>query len=205
MCWLDVQTAAVRVDDQFIGTVGTVRDITQHHHDYAQKRWEAEHDPLTRLLNRRGLTRHLEELLMQWQSHDKPTAVMLFDLDRFKPVNDQGGHALGDQMLQQIANIVQSEIRSSDYAARQGGDEFAVLLPGCTPARALTIAESLRASIAASFIESEDRQWQVTASIGVSHFRPEDTSIDDVLNRADAASYRAKQCGRNRVEGDVDI
>ncbi|BBI70520.2 hypothetical protein HAALTHF_05040n [Vreelandella aquamarina] len=119
--WLDVQTAAVRVDDQFIGTVGTVRDITQHHHDYAQKRWEAEHDPLTRLLNRRGLTRHLEELLMQWQSHDKPTAVMLFDLDRFKPVNDQGGHALGDQMLQHIANIVQSEIRSSDYAARQGG------------------------------------------------------------------------------------
>ena len=203
--WLDVQTAAVRVDDQFIGTVGTVRDITQHHHDYAQKRWEAEHDPLTRLLNRRGLTRHLEELLMQWQSHDKPTAVMLFDLDRFKPVNDQGGHALGDQMLQQIANIVQSEIRSSDYAARQGGDEFAVLLPGCTPARALTIAETLRASIAASFIEAEDRQWQVTASIGVSHFRPEDTSIDDVLNRADAASYRAKQCGRNRVEGDVDI
>ncbi|BBM05199.1 hypothetical protein HAALTHF_05030n [Vreelandella aquamarina] len=87
----------------------------------------------------------------------------------------------------------------------KGGDEFAVLLPGCTPARALTIAESLRASIAASFIEAEDRQWQVTASIGVSHFRPEDTSIDDVLNRADAASYRAKQCGRNRVEGDVDI
>ena len=205
VCWLDVQTAAVRVDEQFIGTVGTVLDITQHHNDYAQKRWEAEHDPLTRLLNRRGLTRHLEGLLMQWQSKDKPTAVMLFDLDRFKPVNDQGGHALGDQMLQEIARIVQSEIRISDYAARQGGDEFAVLLPGCTPARALTIAESLRASIAASFIEAEGRQWQVTASIGVSHFRQEDTTIDDVLNRADAASYRAKQSGRNRVQGDVDV
>ncbi|WP_386081917.1 diguanylate cyclase [Vreelandella sp. F11] len=205
MYWLDVQTAAVHVDDQFIGTVGTVRDITQHHHDYAQKLWEAEHDPLTRLLNRRGLTRHLEELLMQWQSKDKPTAVLLFDLDRFKPVNDQGGHALGDQMLQQIAHIVQSGIRSSDYAARQGGDEFAVLLPGCTPARALTIAESLRASIAASFIEAEGRQWQVTASIGVSHFHQEDTTIDDVLNRADAESYRAKQRGRNKVEGDVDV
>lgn len=205
MCWLDVQTAAVRVDDQFIGTVGTVRDITQHHHDYAQKRWEAEHDSLTGLLNRRGLTRHLEELLIQWQSTDKPTAIILFDLDHFKPVNDQGGHALGDQMLQQIASIVQSEIRSSDYAARQGGDEFAVLLPGCTPVRALTIAESLRASIAASFLEAEGRQWQVTASIGVSHFRHGDTTIDDVLSRADVASYRAKQSGRNKVESDVDV
>ena len=202
--WLDVSTAAVRVEGHFIGTVGTVLDITQHQQDYAQKRWEAEHDSLTGLLNRRGLTRHLEELLIQWQGSEKPTAVMLFDLDHFKPVNDQGGHALGDQMLQQIARIVQSEIRSSDYAARQGGDEFAVLLPGCTPARALTIAESLRASIADSSIEAQGRQWQVTASIGVSHFHQGDKTIDDILSRADTASYRAKKSGRNKVEGDAD-
>lgn len=202
--WLDVSTAAVRVEGHFIGTVGTVLDITQHQQNYAQKRWEAEHDSLTGLLNRRGLTRHLEELLIQWQVSEKPTAVMLFDLDHFKPVNDQGGHALGDQMLQQIARIVQSEIRSSDYAARQGGDEFAVLLPGCTPARALTIAESLRASIEDSSIEAQGRQWQVTASIGVSHFHQGDKTIDDILSRADTASYRAKQSGRNKVEGDAD-
>lgn len=202
--WLDLQTAAIRIGDEFIGNVGTVRDITQHHQAYAQKRWEAEHDPLTDLLNRRGLTRCLEELFIQWQSVEKPTSVMVFDLDHFKPVNDRGGHALGDQMLQQIAHIVQNEIRSSDYAARQGGDEFAVLLPGCTPGRAVTIAESLRASIAASSIEAEGRQWQVTASIGVSHFSEGDVTIDDVLNRADAASYRAKQSGRNKVDGDVD-
>ena len=202
--WLDVNTAAVSIEDQFIGTVGTVRDITQHQQDYAQKLWEAEHDSLTGLLNRRGLTRYLEELFIQWQGAEKPTAVMFFDLDHFKPINDQGGHALGDQVLQQIARIVQSEIRSSDHAARQGGDEFAVLLPGCTLARALTIAESVRTSINASSIEAQGRQWQVTASIGVSHFRQGDKTIDDVLNRADTASYRAKQRGRNKVDGDIE-
>ncbi|WP_404376001.1 diguanylate cyclase [Vreelandella aquamarina] len=202
--WLDVHTAAVRVSNQFIGTVGTVRDITQHQNEYAQKHWEAEHDPLTGLLNRRGLRRHLEELLIQWQSMEKPTAVILFDLDHFKPVNDQGGHALGDQVLQQVANILQSEIRSSDWAARQGGDEFAVIMPGCTTARALTIADSLRGSIAASSIEAQGRQWKVTASIGVSHFHPGDKTIDEVLNRADTASYQAKQSGRNKIEGYVD-
>ncbi|HAV44302.1 GGDEF domain-containing protein [Halomonas aquamarina] len=91
-----------------------------------------------------------------------------------------------------------------DYAARQGGDEFAVLLPGCTPARALTIAESLRVSIAESSIEAQGRQWQVTASIGVSHFHQGDNTIDDILSRADMASYQAKQSGRNKVEGDAD-
>ncbi|ASK18981.1 sensor domain-containing diguanylate cyclase [Halomonas sp. N3-2A] len=198
--WLDIHTAAIRVNDKFIGTVGTVRDITQHYNDYAQKNWEAEHDPLTRLLNRRGLRRHLKELFNQWQSTEKPTAVILFDLDHFKPVNDQGGHALGDQMLQQIASVIQNEVRSSDYTARQGGDEFAILLPGCTPERAPKIAESLRASIAACSIEGNGRQWKVTASIGVSHFHKGDKTIDDVLSRADAASYRAKKSGRNKIE-----
>lgn len=200
--WLDVQTAAVLVNKEFIGTVGTVRDITQHQNDYAQKHWESEHDPLTGLLNRRGLIRHVEEAFIDWQNTGKPTVVLAFDLDKFKSVNDQGGHAVGDQLLQQVAAIIKNEIRSSDHAARQGGDEFTVLLPGCTPIRALSIAESLRASIAANPVVSGDQQWQVTASIGISDFRQGDNTFQDVLKRADAASYRAKQKGRNKVEAD---
>lgn len=200
--WLDVHTAAIHVEGEFIGIVGTVRDVTRHHQDYAQKRWEAEHDPLTGLLNRRGLTRHLEEALFEWKTMGKPTAVFLFDLDHFKPVNDKGGHAVGDLMLQQVAETIQSVVRSSDHAARQGGDEFAVLLYGCTPARAVTIAETLRASIASCSIESEDQRWHVTASIGVSHFQAGDETIEAVLSRADAASYQAKDGGRNKVVSD---
>ncbi|ASK17899.1 sensor domain-containing diguanylate cyclase [Halomonas sp. N3-2A] len=200
--WLDVHTAAIHVEGGFIGIVGTVRDVTQHQQDYAQKRWEAEHDPLTGLLNRRGLTRHLEEALFQWKTTGKPTAVFLFDLDHFKPINDNGGHSVGDLMLQQVAETIQSVVRSSDHVARQGGDEFAVLLNGCTFARAVTIAETLRSRIASCSVEFEDQRWCVTASIGVSHFQASDETIEAVLDRADAASYQAKHGGRNKVVSD---
>lgn len=197
--WLDVHAGAIHVDGEFIGIVGAVRDITQHRHDDALRRWEAEHDPLTGLLNRRGLTRRLEEALVEWQKTGTPTAVLLFDLDHFKPINDQGGHALGDCMLQQVAETVRSVVRSSDHAARQGGDEFAVLLSGCSPGQALTLAEVLRERVASRPVEHQGKRWYVTASIGVSCLQPGDEAIDAVLDRADAASYQAKRGGRDRV------
>ncbi|GHE21787.1 hypothetical protein GCM10017767_23080 [Halomonas urumqiensis] len=203
--WLDVQAGAIHVDGEFIGIVGAVRDITQHRHDDAMRRWEAEHDPLTGLLNRRGLTRRLEEALVEWQKVGTRTAVLLFDLDHFKPINDQGGHALGDRMLQQIADTVRTLVRSSDHAARPGGDEFTVLLNGCSPEQALTLANVLRERIASRHVDQEGQRWSVTASIGISHFQPGDHAIDDILARADAASYRAKKAGRNRVVSDNEV
>lgn len=197
--WLDVHAGAIQVEGEFIGIVGAVRDITQHRHDDALRRWEAEHDPLTGLLNRRGLTRRLEEALVEWQKAGTQAAVLLFDLDHFKPINDQGGHALGDRMLQQVADAVRSVVRSSDHAARQGGDEFAVLLSGCSPDQALVLAEALREQIGSCPVEQGDKRWYVTASIGVSHFQSGEESIKAVLDRADAASYRAKRGGRDRV------
>ncbi|MDT0500681.1 MULTISPECIES: diguanylate cyclase [unclassified Halomonas] len=202
--WLDIHTSAIHVEGEFIGVVGTVRDITQHRHDDALRRWEAEHDPLTGLLNRRGLTRRLEEALVEWQKTGDQTAVLLFDLDHFKPINDQGGHALGDRMLQRIAETIRGVARSSDHAARQGGDEFAVLLTGCSLDQAQTLAEVLRERVASLAIEHQEHRWQVTASIGISCFQPGDREIDAMLARADAASYRAKQGGRNRVVIDED-
>ncbi len=199
LLWLDVHTNAISVDGEFIGLVGVVRDITQRQHEDALRRWEAEHDPLTGLLNRRGLERRLEDAFAEWQKAGISSALLLFDLDHFKCINDTGGHALGDSMLQQVAAAMGSEARSSDHAARQGGDEFAMLLPGCKLPRALQIAESLRARIAELSVEQHGQSWQVTASIGVSTFQPDDLTIHEVMKRADAASYAAKSRGRNEV------
>ncbi|MCL7942066.1 diguanylate cyclase [Halomonas sp. ATCH28] len=199
LIWLDVHTNAISVDGEFIGLVGAVRDITQRQHEDALRRWEAEHDPLTGLLNRRGFERRLEEAFTEWQKVGTPSAVLLFDLDHFKRINDEGGHALGDSMLQQVAAAMGAETRSSDHAARQRGDEFAMLLPGCELSRAMHIAESLRARITDLGQEGHGRTWRVTASIGVSGFQRADQAIDDVVNRADAASYQAKSQGRNGV------
>lgn len=197
--WLDVHTKAIHVNGEFIGLVGAVRDITQRRHEDARRRWEAEHDPLTGLLNRRGFGRRLEEAFAAWEQAGTPSALLLFDLDHFKPVNDEGGHALGDSMLRQVAAAMGTVTRSSDHAARQGGDEFAVLLPGCAWPRARRIAEALRARIAACSVEQDGRHWRVTASVGVSTFQRGDESGGDAVRRADAASYRAKAQGRDAV------
>ncbi|PRY73189.1 sensor domain-containing diguanylate cyclase [Halomonas ventosae] len=197
--WLDVHTNAISVDGEFIGLVGAVRDITQRQHEDALRRWEAEHDPLTGLLNRRGFERRLEEAFTEWQKVGTPSAVLLFDLDHFKRINDEGGHALGDSMLRQVAAAMGAEARSSDHAARQGGDEFAMLLPGCELPRAMQIANALRTRISALGLEQHGTTWRVTASIGVSGFQQADQTIDGVIHRADTASYQAKSRGRNGV------
>lgn len=197
--WLDVHAKAIHVEGAFIGLVGAVRDITQRQHEDALRRWEAEHDPLTGLLNRRGFERRLEEAFAAWEKADAPSALLLFDLDHFKPINDEGGHALGDGMLRLVAEAMEAVTRSSDHAARQGGDEFALLLPGCEWARAVRIAETLRDRIEHQGLEQHGRVWRVTVSIGVSTFQRDDTTVDDAVRRADAASYRAKARGRNAV------
>lgn len=197
--WVEVQARMIHVNDEFIGAVGTIRDITQRRQEAKQRRWEAEHDPLTGLLNRRGLVRRLEEALVEWQKSGTQTAVLVFDLDKLKWVNDRGGHALGDRMLQQVAKTTRDVVRSSDHVARLGGDEFVVLLTGCSLDRAYTLAEELRARVASDVIEQQGQSWNVTASIGVSNFKPGDESIDLVLARGDAASYRVKKSGRNKV------
>ncbi|MDW7748841.1 diguanylate cyclase [Halomonas sp.] len=198
--WLDVHASAVHVGGDFIGLVGSVRDITQRRHDDALRRWEAEHDPLTGLLNRRGFERRLEDAFADWEKAGTPGTLVLFDLDHFKPVNDQGGHALGDEMLKRVAGAMRTVTRSSDHAARQGGDEFALLLNGCGIHQAMTIAEALRERVETQSVEQDGHIWRVTASLGVSQFHADDKSVEAVIARADAASYQAKARGRNGVD-----
>ena len=199
--WLDIHARVVMVSqaDYSLGMVGMVKDITERRELEALQRWEAEHDPLTGLLNRRGFERRLEEAFAEFQKTCTPSALLLFDLDHFKPINDEGGHALGDEMLRRIAQVVAWEVRRSDHVARQGGDEFGVLLPSCTLNQAKTIAESLRKSVSEISVTHQEKQYTVTLSIGVTSFDEDDNSITDAMARADAGSYEAKAEGRNAL------
>ncbi|MBZ0329263.1 diguanylate cyclase [Halomonas sp. ANAO-440] len=197
--WVEVHASQVKGSDQPLGFVGMVKDITERRQQEALQRWEAEHDPLTGLLNRRGFERRLEEALAEYAKTGTPSVLILFDLDHFKPINDEGGHALGDEMLRRIAQVVAWEVRRSDHVARQGGDEFAVLLPSCTLKQAEEIAESLRRVVSEVTVVNESRVYSITLSMGVTAFQEGDDAVETVLARADAASYKAKANGRNAV------
>ncbi|XKG79792.1 diguanylate cyclase [Vreelandella aquamarina] len=199
--WLDIHARVVMLSKggHSLGLVGVVKDITERRQQEALQRWEAEHDPLTGLLNRRGFDRRLEEAFADFQKTSTPSALLLFDLDHFKPINDEGGHALGDEMLRRIAQVVAWEVRRSDHVARQGGDEFGVLLPSCTLTQAQRIAESLRQAVSEVSVTHEGKEYTVTLSIGVTAFDESDDTVETALSRADAASYEAKGQGRDGV------
>ncbi|GGW50606.1 hypothetical protein GCM10007158_09460 [Vreelandella hamiltonii] len=199
--WLDIHARVVMLTQggHSLRLVGVVKDITERRQQEALQRWEAEHDPLTGLLNRRGFERRLEEAFADFQKTSTPSALLLFDLDHFKPINDEGGHALGDEMLRRIAQVVAWEVRRSDHVARQGGDEFGVLLPSCTLSQARVIADSLRKAVSEVSVTHEDKEYTVTLSIGVTVFDESDDAVEVALARADAASYDVKGQGRDGV------
>jgi len=199
--WLEVHARVVMLSKggHSLGLVGMMKDITQRREQEALQRWEAEHDPLTGLLNRRGFERRLDEAFAEYQKIRTPSALLLFDLDHFKPINDEGGHALGDEMLRRIAQVVAWVVRRSDHVARQGGDEFGVLLPSCTLGQAEHIAESLRTAVSGITVTHQGKEYGVTLSLGVTTFDDADQTVDAALLRADAASYEAKARGRNAV------
>ncbi|WP_308126703.1 MULTISPECIES: diguanylate cyclase domain-containing protein [Halomonas] len=203
LLWLEVHASQVAIDDDIFGFVGTVKDITARRQQEAMSQWEAEHDPLTGLLNRRGFERRLEEAMVDWRKTSTPSALILFDLDRFKPINDEGGHPLGDEMLKRIAREVSGCVRSSDHVARQGGDEFAVLLPSCSLAQARRIGEAILSAIHGTCVVHEGHEYRVTSSLGITEFRPGDVDVAALVERADAASYTAKREGRNRLVVDA--
>ncbi|MFT4115634.1 GGDEF domain-containing protein [Bradyrhizobium sp.] len=162
--------------------------------------WQATHDPLTGLANRRAFEARLEGELRL--AGDAPLGLMLIDLDQFKAVNDTCGHLAGDRLLCQISRLLQQGRQSHQLAARLGGDEFGVILPRCSLAEAVEIAERLRKSLELSGFTWDDRTFAVTASIGVACISDDDVMLEEALRRADAACYRAKEKGRNRVQID---
>ena len=153
-------------------------------------------DPLTGMLNRTALMNRTVEIEHQSRLSGEPVAVIVADLDHFKLVNDNHGHPTGDAVLQEVAYRIRRELRAYDLAYRLGGEEFVVLLLGGSPDAGATVAEQLRAAVADDPIVGLD----ITVSLGVAASVPGNTFVwADVFARADAALYKAKAGGRNRV------
>jgi diguanylate cyclase (GGDEF)-like protein len=162
--------------------------------------FQASHDWLTGLSNRRAFEARLKNELDDMSAGS--LGLILLDLDRFKSVNDTCGHLAGDRLLCQVARLLQQDRRSHDLVARLGGDEFGLILPQCSPSDAIDVAERLRRSLELFDFAWDDRCFAVTASIGVTCIGDSNTTLEEAMRRADAACYRAKEKGRNRVQTD---
>lgn len=164
-----------------------------------EQRQKALLDPLTGLPNRAAWSERVEREMLEWQAHGGHLAMAILDLDHFKRINDSYGHLAGDKVLKIVADQLRKRLRSGDFIARFGGEEFVLLLPQTSPAAAAQIAEVLRATVEACPFHFKGERVVITTSIGLGAFRSGERG-DQVLKRADAALYRAKELGRNRVE-----
>lgn len=181
--------------------VGIKQDISERKRLEAELRQQASTDALTGLANRRHFLALLEQETARQKRFDEPIAALLmFDLDHFKQINDNHGHAAGDAMLRRFAELLQASLRKTDRAGRLGGEEFAILLIGADSQSAVDFAERLRQQVETDEVTFENKTLRVTVSVGVTHLSVSDVSADTALARADAALYQAKANGRNRVE-----
>lgn len=162
--------------------------------------WQASHDPLTGLLNRREFEQCLDQAIADVRASDRTHILGYLDLDCFKIVNDTCGHAAGDELLRQVATLFKGHLRASDLLARLGGDEFGILLQHCPLEEARQVAERLRSSIAALRFCWQGRVFAIGVSIGLTAVTESYGSSAGLLNTADAACYAAKNRGRNRIQ-----
>jgi diguanylate cyclase (GGDEF)-like protein len=157
-------------------------------------------DDLTQIFNRRYFFELAGRELERTRRNGRSLAIILFDVDNFKLINDSLGHMAGDLVLQEMCKACQSVVRPYDVFARFGGEEFIVLLPDCDEPRARTFAERLRQLICDQGVRYNDVSMQITVSVGVAVFDPNRDKLDDLISRADNALYKAKNFGKNRLE-----
>lgn len=183
----------------YMGSTIIFRDVTEAREAERQLSWQALHDPLTGLANRLHFETRLNEMHQQACHSKVEHALLIIDLDNFKPVNDTCGHIAGDMLLKEIADTLSHKKRKSDVLARLGGDEFAVLLNDCSVNKAVEIAEDMRQAIYDLVFDWEDRRFTISASIGVSAIDCSCDSSERIIQQADNACYAAKKAGRNQV------
>jgi diguanylate cyclase (GGDEF)-like protein len=172
---------------------------SQHEKDVTALRQLAETDALSGLLNRRGFSLLADDAFSVYRRSERSLAVLLLDIDLFKKVNDAYGHAAGDAVIQAVGIALTKALRSSDIIARFGGEEFIVLVREMDANGIITIAQNLRRAIEALPIEHQEQRLSITISIGGAMAHAADRDIQDVIERADGALYKAKAAGRNRV------
>ena len=191
---------AVRdADGNMLFFEGTLTDITAAHELSQQLSYDASHDALTGLANRRDYELRLQKALEMTQATGAAHAALFLDLDRFKTVNDTCGHVAGDELLRQLGDVLQNKVRSADVVARLGGDEFAVLLHNCSQNDALQVAQTLLKTVQNFEFIWGTNKFTLGVSIGLVAIGTQFKRIGQVLNAADSACYAAKDAGRNRV------
>ncbi|MEO0827379.1 MAG: EAL domain-containing protein [Cyanobacteria bacterium J06642_9] len=184
---------------QMIGAVMVFHDVTHSRQLARQLSWQASHDALTGLANRRQFEQVLTEILQVAQQGNQQHVLCYMDLDQFKVVNDTCGHVAGDELLRQISQLLSCQIRTTDTLARLGGDEFGLLLNHCSLEHAETITEKLREAIQKFRFLWQDKTFRVGVSIGLVVLDANSRVLTEVLSAADAACYAAKGRGRNRI------
>jgi diguanylate cyclase (GGDEF)-like protein/PAS domain S-box-containing protein len=206
-----IQDSAAPIQDRggrVAGAVMVFHDVSRERQLHRKLSYFASHDSLTGFINRREFEERLSTAVRAVRQDGAPAFALLYmDLDQFKVVNDTCGHAAGDLLLRQLAEILKVRVRSNDVIARLGGDEFAVLLADCPVARAVEIADGLREAIAQFRFAWRDGSLQVGVSIGVVPVDEAVETVGAVMSAADVACYVAKDLGRNRIhvyeEGDA--
>ncbi|MDB5981710.1 MAG: ydaM 5 [Pseudomonas sp.] len=179
--------------------VGIAEDITEKKQLEGELQRLATTDVLTQSSNRRHFFECAQHEFEQARLLGTPLAFLLLDVDDFKRVNDTYGHQEGDQVLQRIAESGRSTLRRGDVFGRIGGEEFAAVFPGCAPDMAKQICERLQREIQRLSFQNEDKSFGITVSQGLTNLRDDDTGLESLYARADAAMYQAKRQGKNQI------
>ena len=177
----------------YIWDITRLRSLTQ------EMTYQATHDSLTNLINRREFERRLEQSTKDCRINNKTHTLCFMDLDRFKAINDSCGHVAGDELLKQLSSTLSSIIRDTDTLARLGGDEFGLLLPSCPLNKAKLIAKNIRQTVEKFRFEWDKKIFKIGISIGIATIDKQSRTSKEILTAADTACYLAKRHGRNQV------
>ncbi|TQQ54324.1 GGDEF domain-containing protein [Vibrio cholerae] len=179
--------------------IWTAKNITQQQMLEQRLKILSEMDTLTEVHNRRSFSSLLSQAIKEYDIYGVPFSLILFDIDKFKWVNDTLGHPAGDDVIKYVVKVIQQELHLTDVIGRLGGEEFGIILRDSDNNKAFKVAEQLRIRLAESMCELETCSVRVTISLGVTQIMPKDSSMRHLISRADKAMYYSKMHGRNQT------
>ncbi len=194
VAWLHSRLEWSSENEAAILSVGL--DVTEYKRVEGHLAWLADHDPLTNLYNRRRFSEELGQVIERVDRYAHTGALLYFDLDRFKYINDTSGHQAGDELLKMVSSMLSRTVRSGDITGRLGGDEFAVILPETNADAAIEVAKKILGQLKQAQLTIDSRTHRITASIGIALFPKHGNNVHDLLAAADLAMYQAKETGR---------